>query len=184
MRKRVALILILFAGLSFWILFEKRPVFSEQKQRVWVENFPKVQQIVGAVTLDRPTPHSVLVRLEGMVIPPVALRQSLLLPPTAVLDTSGYTSVVLSFQGEVKTRLLEHGSVGALLVPEEEPLTRAIREKGQVHFPLEVTADLISESIYFGTQARAALGFPRYRLYLFNNSENNVEANLYVYLTH
>jgi len=75
--------------------------------------------------------------------------------------------------------------VGVMLIPDEEPIVRALREDGRLQFPLEATAQVTpGESSFFASDPAARrVAFPRYRIYLYNSSNKSVEANLYLYLT-
>jgi hypothetical protein len=74
--------------------------------------------------------------------------------------------------------------VGAILVPEEEPIQKVLEERGQVQFPLEVKATPPLRALYFtSTPTRATVAFPRYRVLLYNATDKTVKVNLFAYLT-
>ena len=57
-------------------------------------------------------------------------------------------------------------------------------ERGVYHFPLEVAVDLTKkEQTDFSVQRQYVLGFPRYKVYLYNSTDRTVDVDLYVYLT-
>jgi hypothetical protein len=72
------------------------------------------------------------------------------------------------------------------LVPDDDAITKAFEEDGQVLFPLELGAPL-TQGAYRLTataQERFTLAFPRYRVRLYNTTDKTVSVNLYAYLTH
>jgi hypothetical protein len=158
---------------------------SQTVQEVFVTNFPPLQEVHGKVAVEGTVRHGVFVRHEGIVVPPAGRSETTNLVLAGTLDTDGFTAVVLSLQGEVKDTVFVAGKVGTVLIPDEEPVVRALREDERLQFPLEVTAQVTpSESTFFSSDpAPRRVGFPRYRIYLYNSSNKSVEANLYLYLT-
>jgi hypothetical protein len=75
--------------------------------------------------------------------------------------------------------------VGAILIPDEEAITTAFEENGQIQFPLEVSAALTSPPLrsFASQQARFSVGFPRYRVHLYNTTEKTATVSLFAYLT-
>jgi hypothetical protein len=101
------------------------------------------------------------------------------------VETEGFTHVVLSLRGEVQGKLAREGSVGAILLPDEEPVVRTFQQAGQYQFPLEVASTVrTADRGYFASQpGRHPLAFPSYRVLLYNETDRSVEADLYAYLT-
>lgn len=161
------------------------PGSADAPERVLVTNFPEVQRVDGSVTVPEPVPQSALFRRRDVVVPPIDRSATTQLVEAGTLDAAGFTHAVLSVRGEVQGNLLQEGVVGLVLVPDEEPIVRAFLEEGRFEFALEVeTRVLRTERGYFASdQPRLALGFPRYRVYLYNSSDRSVEADVYVYLT-
>jgi len=77
------------------------------------------------------------------------------------------------------------GAVGAILVPEEETITTAFDEDGQIQFPLQVSAVLTSLPLrsFASQQERFTVGFPKYRVHLYNTTEKTATVSLFAYLT-
>jgi hypothetical protein len=150
-----------------------------------VLNFPDPQRIRGTVTIENPMPHGTLVRFQDLIVPPVKPTDTTRLVSGGSLDASGFTQVVLSLSGITKGDVVKGGAAGAILVPDEETIVRTFVEAGQVQFPLEVTASGVSgASGYFASRSeRLVVGFPRYRVLLWNTADKSVTVNLYAYLT-
>ncbi len=160
-------------------------ISADTPSEVIVTNFPKVQKIEGSVSVAEPIPHAAFVRRLDVVVPPVARSATTGLVEAGVIDAAGFTHAVLGLRGDVQGNLLREGVVGAVLVPDEEPVLQALREQARYDFPVEVRAEVLKKDRgYFASgQPRRVLGFPRYRVFLYNTSDRSVDADLYVYLT-
>ncbi len=154
-------------------------------RRVLVTNFPERQKVEGEVTVRGPIRQTAQVVLKDIVVPPVSPKDTQRLIHGGTIATDGFSFVVLSLSGQIKGEVVRPGSVGAILIPEEDSVVRSFEEKGELQFPLQVTSNAVSSaSPYFASdQPRLLVGFPRYRVYLFNTSQKSVSVNLYAYLT-
>ncbi len=154
-------------------------------RRVIVTNFPDKQKIEGEVTVRGPIHQTALVSIREIVVPPVSPKDTQRLIQAGTISTDGFTFVVLSLAGQIRGEVVRPGSVGAILLPEEESVLRSFEEKGEIQFPLQVTSNSVtSASPFFASdQPRLLIGFPRYRVYLFNTSQKTVSVNLHAYLT-
>lgn len=157
---------------------------AEEVREVVVRNFPEIQEVEGEVAVTRPVPHAQLIRLEDQVVSSTSLAEAIRGRPAAVVETAGFTSAVLSLQGDVRGSLGREGTVGAVLVPDEEPILRALSETGDVLLPLEIEAEVPRDAAYWSAQGEVTVGFPRYRVFLYSTVEKPVGVSLYVYLTH
>jgi len=158
---------------------------GEEPRLVRVVNFPAVQKVEGKVGVDGPVRHASLVTLGDLVVQPVEPTETGRLVDGGLLTVDGFTSVVLSLEARAGGRALRSGSIGAILIPDEEEITRAFEQDALVLFPLEVTAPLTQGTFRMtaASQARHTLGFPRYRVRLYNTTDKVVNATLYAYLT-
>jgi hypothetical protein len=158
---------------------------AQEVQEVIVRNFPELQQVEGAVSVEGPIRHSDLRKLQDVLISPVGPKETTRLIEGGILEIAGFTSVVLSLSGRGQGKVLKPGSVGAILVPDEESIVRTLEEEGQIQFPLEVTAAVESGEprSFASKQTQHSVGFPRYRVLLYNTSDKTVTVNLFAYLT-
>jgi hypothetical protein len=182
--RRIAIAVALGVGL----LLTQAPAPSSsaaEPERVIVTNFPERQEVTGSVSVAEPIPQSELVRRVDVIVPSVAREDTTQLTDAGTLDASGFTHVVIGLRGEVQGNLGRDGVVGVVLVPEEEPVLRALREEGRYDFAREVRAEVIrTDRGYFASrQRRYLLGFPRYRIFLWNTADRSVSADVYAYLT-
>ena len=101
------------------------------------------------------------------------------------LEAEGFTSVVLAMNGQSKGKPPKSGVVGAILLPDEESVLRVFEEEGKTQFPIEIrTAAFGGTSPHSASEPqRFLLGFPRYRIWLYNTSDRSVSTNLFAYLT-
>lgn len=158
---------------------------AQDVQSVFVTNFPKTWNVSGSIAVDGPVKHAKLVAVREVVVPPVNPSDTQRLIQGDPIVSDGFTHMVMSLQGQIKGEVYKAGTVGAILIPDEEPIVRAFEEKGVVQFPLEVRAAGVSAlSPYFASsQGRAQIGFSRYRTYFYNTSDKTVTVNLFAYLT-
>lgn len=158
---------------------------GEEVRPVRVVNFPAVQQVKGQVGIEGTVRHAALVTIDDLVVPPVEPTETGRLVDGGTLPADGFTSVVLSLGARAGGRALRSGSVGAILIPDEEEITRSFEQDAQVLFPLEISAPLTQGSYRMtaAAQSRHTLGFPRYRVRLYNTTDKVVHATLYAYLT-
>jgi hypothetical protein len=186
-RNRPANALALFAAaLLLFLAPAGAPLSQEEIRRVFVTNFPPTQQVAGTVSIDGVVRHAALQRLKDLQVPPVGPKETTRLIQAGTLATDGFTAMVLALNGQTRGRILRAGAVGALLIPDEEPVTRAFEEEGLTQFPIEIAASSVSgRSLYFASEPqRHILGFPRYRVLLYNTTDKSATVNLYAYLTY
>src|SRR5262245_50918102 len=112
---------------------------AQEIQHVFVTNFPSLQRIAGTVSVDGPIRHASLVSMHEVRVPPVDPRETGRLIDAGLVSMDGFTSVVISLSGETQGKVVRSGAVGAILIPDEEKITAAFEENGQVQFPLEVS---------------------------------------------
>jgi hypothetical protein len=179
-----AVLSLLLAALALALL-PAGSAISQEIERVLVTNFPRTQEVAGTVSVEGPVRHARLQRIKEVLVPPVGRGETTRLIEAGMVATDGFTAVVLSLNGQAKGRILRPGTVGALLIPEEDSILRAFEEEGQAQFPLEVSASLESGEprSFASTPARATVAFPRYRVRLYNTGDKTVTVNLYAYLT-
>ena len=158
---------------------------SDEIQEVAVVNFPDLQQVAGTVFVEGPVRHATLQSLKEILVSPVDRERTTRLINGGVLETDGFTSVVLSLNGRTQGKHVRSGTVGAILVPDEETVVRAFDEEGLVQFPLEVSVSLSPEepSSFASDPKRLTIAFPRYRVLLYNTGNRTATVNLFAYLS-
>jgi len=183
--RRTSVLVAAAAAVTLLLVQPTSRTAADAPERVVVTNFPDVQRIAGRVSVPEPVPASALVRRLEVIVPAVDRAATTQLVEAQAVDASGFTHAVLGLRGEVQGNLLRDGVAGAILVPDEEPVIRALLEEGRYEFPLEVQAPVLraERGLFASDQPRHVLGFPRYRVFLYNSSDRSVEADLYVYLT-
>jgi hypothetical protein len=183
MAKKI-LLASLAAVLGIVLLAAGLPV-AQQIVQVYVTNFPERQVVEGTVSIAGPIKMTTLTALPDVMVPPVSPKETTRLILGGTIVTDGFAQVVLSLSGQLKGELIRPGSVGAFLLPDQEPILRAFEERGEMQFPLEVVASSPSgASPYFASnQPRFQLGFPRYRVYFYNTGAKSASVSLYAYLT-
>jgi hypothetical protein len=173
-------------GLFFLVFIARsQSVFAAQPLDVHVDNFPDTQQVRGTVSVEGPISHSTYVKKEGIVVPISRRGELAEMSHAGIIDTAGFTSISVSLQGEIKSNSFTTGTIGVILVPDEEPILRALRESKHIQFPLESVAQIKSGgSSFFSSDAVLhRIAFPRYRMYLYNSLNRTAEANVYLHLS-
>jgi len=178
--------LILCAALGGTALLLAAVPVERGIQQVEVVNFPEVQRFQGDIDVKGPIAHSRLLRREKVTVPPVGRSYAPELVQAEPAETDGFTDVVLNLEGEIKGTSFTPGAVGAVLIPDEEPVLRALKEEGQFLFPLEIAAHPAPSGprTFSAATVRTIVGFPRYRIYFYNDTDRTAEVTLYLYLTH
>ncbi len=181
---RVAILALAAVG-AIILLSTPRSAISQEIDRVFVTNFPAIQQIEGELTIAEPVPLAVERVTREVTVPPVHRGQTTRLVDAGTLVTNGFPGVVLSLHGVTKGEVAKSGAVGAVLVPDEPRVQDAFDEQGALHFALETVAPVVDATTpYFASQQRRfVVGFERYRVYLYNETDKTVTVDLYAYLS-
>ena len=186
MKRGSMALLFAVAGLALgaW-LSGATPATSLESRYVHVTNFPDVQQVDGKVEIDGPLQLARAASVRGIIVPPIKRTATTRWVDAGVLETDGFPDVVLSLQGEVKGDVMRSGEIAAVLIPDEEPINNAFNEEGLVQFAMSVAAAGPQQGTpYFASdQPRYPVGFSRYRVYLYNETDKTVTANLFACLT-
>jgi hypothetical protein len=159
--------------------------YASEPLDVRIKNFPETQRVGGSVSVDGIVSHGKGFKREGLLLQTSRRNEPSELLYAGVVDTDGFTSVSISLEGEVKSTNFVKGEIGVMLVPDEEPVLRVMRESKLVQFPIECVSPLkFGDSEYFSAQRnQQPIFFPRYRIYLYNTLNRSAETNVYLYLT-
>ena len=182
-RIAIALLSLVFIAGVLMMLPAKGAALEEATE-VLVTNFPEVQGVQGTVSVEGIVQHAALVSLREIEVPPVRRDEIRRLVSVGTLTTEGFSALVLSLTGQARGDIRRPGLVGAILIPDEEPIARALDEKGQIQFPFEISAAAgVDQPLFFSEQPRYIIGFPRYKVMLYNTTDKTVTVDLYAYLT-
>ena len=182
-RKLWTAVVVSIAALPFFLAAAQSA--SKEIQEVFVANFPETQKIEGSVKVETPIPQAQLASVREVLVPPVGPQDTNRLVLGGTITTDGFSTVVLSLAGSVRGDVTKAGTVGAILVPDEEGILKVLDERGLVQFPIEVRAPGVSAATpYFtSTPMRTTVAFPKYRVLLYNTTDKSVSVTLYAYLT-
>jgi hypothetical protein len=158
---------------------------STRPMDVNVRNFPVVQQVKGSVSIESPLSHSKFFKKEGLMVPPARRNEYSELTFAGIVETNGFTSISANVLGEIKSGSFSSGTIGVLLIPDEEPILQSLREANRVPFPIETTVAITSggSSYFESADTLQNVAFPRYRIFLYNTVNKTVDANIYLYLS-
>lgn len=158
---------------------------SAEPLDVRVKNFPDTQQVKGSVSIEGTVSHAIFVKREGLLLSTSRRNELNEMFLAGVIETGGFTPISVSLQGEIKSSNFVSGTIGVVLIPDEEPIVRTFREAKQIQFPIESMCSIKSgDSEYFSSaKVDQHILFQRYRIYLYNTLNRNAEANVYLYLS-
>ena len=175
----LAAIVATLVALASW----NRPVVADAPQSVTVTNFPEVQQVNGRVVVTEPIPQTRFETKKALVSP-APLSDTNHLTDAGTIDTAGFTHVTLSLAGILQGSA-QAGAVGVVLVPEVPEVTNALRTYGVLQFGLRAEAPIVPSQVglFSSEPATFRLGFPRYRIFLYNATQKAADATVYAYLS-
>ncbi len=126
-----------------------------------------------------------LVGLRGLTVPPIERSETTNLIDAGTIDTDGYSYMTLNLVAELKGSASKSGVLGVLLLPDVEPFGRAWRVLGLVPASVDFTvpATPASGSYVMAEQRTLEVGFPRYRVLLYNTTGTSATAAFFVYRT-
>ncbi|OGW44166.1 MAG: hypothetical protein A2X57_10305 [Nitrospirae bacterium GWD2_57_8] len=155
------------------------PETQQIKGDVQVSNFPATQQVKGSISLEGTTKF---IAKDSVVVPPAQRAAVTEMVEAGIIEMDGYTSLVISLQGEMRSNVFSSGTIGVLLVPYERSILRILRDAQRAIYPIESTASTKSgDSIYFeSVQAHQRIAFSRYKMYLYNTTNKQAEVNVYL----
>lgn len=158
------------------------PETQQIKGEVHVNNFPELQQIKGSVSIEGTTKF---IARENVVVPTSQRAELTEMVYAGTIETDGFTSLLISLQGEMRSDVFSSGTIGVLLIPDEKPILRILRDAKRIQFPIECKVHAKSgDQIYFeSAQVQQRIAFSRYKMYLYNTVSKSVEANVYLYLS-
>jgi hypothetical protein len=124
-----------------------------------------------------------LAAIRRVTVPTAPRAQTTQLIDAGVFDCDGYKSLVLNLAGEIKDAVPKAGKIGAILVPDVDPFTRAFQQLGLLPVTIEIDVTLKpgAGGYYMAEPKRADVGFPRYHVLFYNESGAAVTASFFAY---
>ncbi len=186
MTLRSAIVILLAAAVPLaWLAAGTGDAVSQSETFVRVTNFPDLQEVTGTVRVEALESFGSLVTLEATNVSPVPRSATTRLIDGGVIETDGYSHVVLSLFGEVRGELTRPGTLGAILIPDTETSEKLLKTKSVFLFPVEVAAALTpdGQSVFQSNQIRVVVGFPSYRVLFWNSTDRTVVTTLSAYRT-
>jgi hypothetical protein len=101
-----------------------------------------------------------------------------------VVQTDGFRDIVISFGGEFKEGLPSGGRVGAILIPDHEIADYLLRNEGVFVFPTEIEYRLdgsMQGNFFMSKSTQTKVAFPRYRVYLYNETTSGASMSVFIY---
>lgn len=163
---------------------------KKRKLVVGISVWAMVLLSMGWVVHDGPLAYTAdysdwLTSFEDVVTPPVERHQTGQVIDAGVIDTDGFSHVVLCIGGAMKSRPTKAGKIGVVLVPDMYPFDEVLKREGRFVFPIEATADVSPNDyeLFESDQVRMPVAFPRYRAYVYNSTDAAAGVWIYAYRT-
>jgi hypothetical protein len=152
---------------------------------VAVTNFPDLVRVDGSVAIKGPIQHTTLSTLADIIVPPVKREDTTHFVDAGTVTTDGFAFAVVSVLGELKGQPQRPGDVGAILLPDDDRVLRALSERGQLLLAEEAKVTPVAgPSPYFAAKpVRFAVAYPRYRVFLYNAGDKTAAVTVHTYLT-
>ena len=99
------------------------------------------------------------------------------------IRTDGFSELVFSIGGEFKENVPDSGTIGVLLIPDEEVFDHLLRSESEFAFPLEIKTQIgkLQRAIFISEQHTARVAFPAYRVYLYNETTSAARVSIFIY---
>lgn len=132
-----------------------------------------------------PVSSGQLVGFQQILVPPVDKIDVTKLVDAGTIETDGFKDMVVNLGGEWKEAPSLKGVVGALLVPDMPPFDKVLSFHNVVPVPLEIKAPGTMDTFPFfmAKQVRFEVGFPRYRILLYNTTGATATVAIFIYRT-
>jgi hypothetical protein len=122
------------------------------------------------------------VAARGILVAPVPRTEVPNLVDAGVVDCEGFEHLVVNLAIEMKGPVEPGGVVGAVLIPDVFPYDRAYRSLSLLPVAAEISVPIEGGSAYLAAkQLRVEVGFPRYRVLLWNSGRTAVTAAVSVW---
>jgi hypothetical protein len=124
------------------------------------------------------------VALPGHTVAPISRSEVALLYDAGVVETDGFRDMVISFGGEFKEGPPTSGRVGAILIPDHEITRHLLQNEGVFVFPTEIVYSVgkgLQGNFFMSASQDARIAFPRYRVYLYNETDSAASMSVFVY---
>ena len=141
--------------------------------------------ILFAVPMTLAEESTWFVPITNVHVPPIARDNVSDLIEVGVVDTDGFSDLVFSLGGEFKEAVPTDGRVGAILIPDIDVAIYLLRSEGEFVFPLEAIYEVgtMKRALFISDQIRAKVAFPRYRVFMYNETTSGATVSLYIYRT-
>lgn len=150
----------------------------------WIRSGRLVAGLVCLMAAAPPAPAAGggwFVEFEGRDVPPVQRDNVTQLVEIGTIDTDGFTDLALSIGGEFREAVPTAGHIGALLIPDIPSHIFLLEKEGKFAFPLEVKVRIQGQRLFVSEPHTVRIAFPRYRVYLYNETRSTAAVKLYAY---
>jgi hypothetical protein len=124
-----------------------------------------------------------MVGARGIQVPPVQRAEVANLIDAGTIDAEGFTHLTVNLAAELKGPAVHDGVVAAILIPDVPPFDLAYRTLGLLPASLELAARVTPQGGLYcmAGQETIEVGFPRYRVLLYNSSGSSATVAFFAY---
>ena len=124
-----------------------------------------------------------MVGAKGIQVPPVQRTEVGNMIDAGTIDAEGFTHLTVNLAAEMKGPAAHAGVVAAILIPDIAPFDLAYKTLGLLPASLEQAAAVTPQGgIYcMAKQQTLEIGFPRYRVLLYNTSGSAATVAFFAY---
>jgi len=124
-----------------------------------------------------------MVGVRGLQVPPVPRSDVANMVDAGTIDTEGFAHLAVNLSGELKGPATHQGTVTAILIPDIAPFDYAFQTLGLLPASLEFSGKASPNGgpYFMAQQAILDVGFPRYRVLLYNTTGSTATVVFFAY---
>jgi hypothetical protein len=124
-----------------------------------------------------------MVGVRNLQVPPVPRTDVANMVDAGTIDTEGFSHLTVNLAGELKGPATHAGTVTAILMPDLPPFDYAFETLGLLPASLEFSGNASPNGgLYLmAKQATLDVGFPRYRVLLYNTTGSTATVVFFAY---
>jgi hypothetical protein len=136
-----------------------------------------------AQTIGRIEGSEAMVGVRSVQVPPIARTDVANMVDAGTVETEGFAHVTVNLAGELKGPATHAGAVTAILIPDIAPFDYAFQTLGLLPASLEFSGKASpGGGLYLmAQQATLDVGFPRYRVLLYNTTGSTATVVFFAY---
>jgi hypothetical protein len=137
----------------------------------------------GAQTIARVEGSQAMVGTSGIQVPPIQRTEVSNMIDAGTIDAEGFSHLTVNLAAELKGPATHAGVIGAVLIPDVHPFDVAYSSLGLLPASLDLTSPVAANAGLYtmAKQATLDVGFPRYRVLLYNTTGSSATVAFFAY---